>query len=401
MNILDIPNELIVLIGEELAIKDLAKFFLACRRLKFLLTPRLYKLGLQDVGEITALQWAAGRGHASLAERAILAGAEIDKPDPQQSDQTPLHSAAKNNHHDVVRILIKNKATISALDSNRRTPLHYAATCEGEEATIELLNAGADMRCEDVLGNTPPFLAARDGVVASMRAFVDAGFGLTTPGDRGQTILHGAIGRRRMMGYLLGRTEAKTVVNLQTFDGATPMHWEWDSQNVKLLLHYGADIELKDRKGDTPAHKIAGSRNTCSMRALLDAGFNFNTRGRCGRTVLHSAVRNHEPVMLEYLLLHARRMGIIDAQDSDGRTPLDLAIREFRLWGLPSTLAQVNLLVHYGSDLELKDSRGARLADIVQEIREKETRRGNNEGWKEMLNTPRFPVDESVQIFGR
>ena len=365
MNVLDLPNELIALIGEELAIEDLAQFLLACRRLKSLLMPRLYKLGLQDVGEVTALQWATERGHASLAERAILAGAEIDKPDPQQLYRTPLHSAAKNNHRDVIRILIKNRATISALDSIRKTPLHLAAMCNGAEATIELLNAGADMLCEDVLKNTPPFLAARRGVVASMKAFVDAGFDLTTPGHQGRTILHEAIGRKWMMGYLLGRTEAKTVVNVQNFDGATPLHWEWDSKIVKLLLRHGADITVKDNREDTPAHKIASSRNTHCMRALIDAGFDFNTRGGFGRTVLHSAVRDRNTAVLEYLLLHAGGRSIINAQDIDELTPLALAFKIH--WRGGQEL--VDLLVQYGSDLEMKDPKGVRLADKVHEMR--------------------------------
>ena len=287
MNILDNPNELIALIGEELAIKDLARFLLACRRLKFLLTPRLYKLGLQDLGETTALQWAAEHGHASLAERAILAGAEIDKPDPWIFDRTPLHWAAENNHRDLIRILIKNKATTSVLDSNRRTPLHYAAMCKGAKATTELLNAGADMRCEDISMNSPPFLAAKSGVVASMRAFVDAGFDITTQGYQGRTVLHRAVGRKWMMGYLLGRTEAKAVVNVKTSNGETPLHLERKSKIVKLLLRYGADIEVKDNLGDTPVHKITRFTNTHLLRALIDAGFDFNTRGRFG----HSASR--------------------------------------------------------------------------------------------------------------
>ena len=373
MNLLDIPNELIALIGDELAIEDLGQFLLACRRLNFLLTPRLYKLGLQDVGEISALQWAAERGHASLAERAILAGAEIDKPDPRYFDRTPLHRAAKNNHRDLIHILVKNKATISALDSARRTPLHLAAMCKGGEATTELLHAGADMLCEDVYMDSPPFLAARSGVVTSMRAFVDAGFDLTTQGYQGRTVLHMAVGRKWMMGYLLGRTEAKAVVNVQTPNGETPLHWEQNPKIVELLLRYGANIEVKNNIGNTPAHQIASSSKILCMRALIDAGFDFNTRGRSGRTVLHSAVWDHNPAMLEYLLLHGRGSGIIDALDSDGRTPLAVAIRQFLFWGTSLTLALVNLLVHYGSDLELKDSRGVRLADIVQEIHEKET----------------------------
>ena len=127
MGILGIPNELLLLIGEYLSIRDLYHFLLTCRRLNSILNRRLHKLGLQDIGKQTALQWAAERGHASLVERAISGGAEIDKPDRGQSRRRPLHSAARNNHLGVVRILVKNKARISIRDSHGMTPLHYAS----------------------------------------------------------------------------------------------------------------------------------------------------------------------------------------------------------------------------------------------------------------------------------
>ena len=193
--------------------------------------------------------------------------------------------------------------------------------------------------------NTPPFFAARSGVATSMRAFVDAGFDHTSQGYQG---------RKWVMGYLLGRTEAKEVVNVQTSNGETPLHWEQNPKIVELLLRYGANIEVRNNRGNTPAHQIAISSKILCMGALIDAGFDFNTRGRFGRTVLHSAVWDHNPVMLEYLLLHGRGSGIIDALDSDGRTPLAVAIQHFLFWGSSLTLAVVNLLVHYGSDLELQ-----------------------------------------------
>ena len=175
MGILGIPNELLLLIGEYLSIRDLFHFLSTCRRLNSILNRRLHKLGLQDIGKQTALQWAAERGHASLAERAILGGAEIDKPDLRENGRTPFHSAARNNHLDVVRILVKNKAKISIRDTNGMTPLHYAALCKGVEATIGLPGKGVDM--------------ARTNAT-------NAGFDLAIRGNYdGQTILHEAVGR--------------------------------------------------------------------------------------------------------------------------------------------------------------------------------------------------------------
>ena len=168
------------------------------------------------------------------------------------------------------------------------------------------------------------------------------------------------------------RTEAKAVVNVQTSYGETPLHWERKSKIVKLLLRYGAEIEVKDNLGDTPVLKITRFTNTHFLRALIDAGFDFNTRGRFGHTVLHSAVLHRNAVALEYLLLRAGGKSIINAQDSRGLTPLGLAIDNFRWRGSqptekPVIQALVNLLVQYGSDLEVKNFRG-RFTHTVQQI---------------------------------
>ena len=107
MAILEIPNELLFQIAEYLPIRDLSHFLLTCWRLKFLLTPHLYKLGVKDLYTLTALQWAARDGHAFLAEKAILAGAEIEKLWKPRLLWTPLHMAATFGHHAVTSILIQ------------------------------------------------------------------------------------------------------------------------------------------------------------------------------------------------------------------------------------------------------------------------------------------------------
>ena len=79
MRILDFPNELLLMVGENLIIGDLSRFRSTSRKLWLVLTPCYQKLCLEDVGNLTALQWAVLRGHVELIELAILNGADIDK----------------------------------------------------------------------------------------------------------------------------------------------------------------------------------------------------------------------------------------------------------------------------------------------------------------------------------
>ena len=361
-NILDIPNELLLDVGQYLSIKDLASARKTCHRLSRLLAQRHYKLGLkQDFGELTALQWAAERGHASLAEQAILSGAKIDEPNEERSGQTSLHSAAKSNHPDVIRVLLKHGARISAQDSDRKTPLHYAAMCKGAEGTKVLLGEGADMMCEDEFGDSPAFLAARKGGVPCMEAFIAAGFDLGTRGRKGQTILHAAaFGRRAMLRYLLEQKEVKMAVNVEDYTGATPLHYVRNAGNIRLLLDNGADMMVWDRHRDTPAHYAASRYNVSCLEAFVEAGFDIHTRGSLGRTVLHTAGFYRSTPPMEYLLEEGGGEAILNAKDSYGETPLaDALTSDF------DSDFVIEVLLRYGADQEVKGGDGIRLADKI------------------------------------
>ena len=71
----------------------------------------------------------------------------------------PVHLAAKHGHLPLlVLILSICPAAVRGKDSLRRSPLHYAATCEDEAAREEIMNYlidnGADKEAKDKLGNT-------------------------------------------------------------------------------------------------------------------------------------------------------------------------------------------------------------------------------------------------------
>ena len=356
MGILGIPNELLLSIGEYLSIRDLYHFLLTCSQLNSILNRRLHKLGLQDIGKQTALQWAAERGHASLAERAILGGAEIDKPDLRENGRPPLHSAARNNHLDVVRILVRNKAKISIRDSNGMTPLHYAA-----EETTEPLGKDADMMCANAEQPYPTFLAAEGGSVDSMMAPIDAGFDLAIRGhDDGQTI-HKAVGPESILEYLLAQPESEMSIDAQDLYGHTALHMARNATNIKLLLRHGADMEVADRFGTTAGHFAAADLDLGCVKAFVEAGFDVTARRNKGRTVIHAAVENSSLRVVEYLLLQPGARSIIDLEDYRGWTAVAYAIED-KSWDV------ARLLVRHGANLDVEYWRGIMPDDKLQEL---------------------------------
>ena len=361
VGLLDIPNELLIGIGEYLSIEDLASLRKTCHHHSSLHAKRLYTLGLQrDYGMYTALQWAASRGHVSLVEQAIASGASVaEQGGGLTRDLGALHLAAANNHHEVIRILLKHKAPIAALDWEKWTPLHYAAGCENPEGAKVLLEHGADMTSLDQFGHSPATIAVDWGSVECVEAFIAAGWDLNSEGVAGRTLLHsGASNSVEMLRYLLQYKKMKLAVNVQDSRGATPLHLASSAESLQLLLDNGANIESKDIMGNTPAHYAARLGNLSSLVVLIDAGFDIKTRGYCGCTVLHTAAYRNRTAVVKYLLDEVGGAALINVTDSTGCTPLALAAK-------PGQELLIKLLIERGADLEAKDTYGKRLADTI------------------------------------
>ena len=141
MGILTLPDELLLLIGQDLY------------RLWSLFEPCLHELGVQNIGELTALQWAAERGKATLAKLAISRGADVSEPNQLLFGRTPLNSAALCGDPAVIEILVEHGAKVNA--RYYQTPLHLAVVSGNVEAIKVLLNLGSDALAIDTLGDTP------------------------------------------------------------------------------------------------------------------------------------------------------------------------------------------------------------------------------------------------------
>ena len=378
MEILDIPNELLLLVGENLSVPDLYNFISTCHRISTLLTPRLHNLVVQDESGMGALKWAAKNGHGPLAELAILLGANVnmhyndkeeDKVITFYGPRNALDWAAFYGHSNLIRILFKHGARVDDRVSSLKTPgsLHMAAVHRRSEATRVLLELGADMMIENKQKEMPAHCAAR-GSISCLQAFTDAGFDLNTEGPYYATVLHVAVHHSsiEIVEYLLGREEMRMAINAPDLRGHTPLHLAiLNSEIVKLLLRHGADMGVLDCHGRTPAHRAAcgGIRGLDpeSLRTLIDAGSDLSIKAGRGQTVLHYAAEffNQQQVM-EYLL---QQPGVnINAQDSNGATPLAAAanrsLGQEREW-------MISLLLQYGADLEMKDNSGETPADKI------------------------------------
>ena len=349
--------ELLLLVAINLSRGDFINLRSTCHWVKSVLTRPFQKICLQDVGELTVLQWAAICGYDELIELAISNGAEIDLP--YQGDLTLQLLGVRGNlnkrnlrHHCV---LANRGIYYMENESQYRTPLFLAACCGHVKAIEVLLDCGAQSIYSGIM--IPAHAAATQGNVLCMQAFVHhPGFDINIKGPYDSTFLHyAALGGEAMVKYILQLDGATNLVNARTRSGFTPLHCisttagdlDCRRAQVELLLQHGADIYAQDNDGYTPAHTLAYWGDFGCLQVLVDAGFDLRTRGRCGKTILHCP-RMNSIETLAYLLGLEKGRDIIDIQDNHQLIVLHYASRasDFRV---------VEVLLRHGACRKLSD----------------------------------------------
>ncbi len=90
------------------------------------------------------------------------------------------------------------------------------------------------------------------------------------------------------------RVAGRCVVNVGDSDGHTALHlsaWSGQVGVAKVLLAFGADLEVRDRLGQTPLHLAAEFNQEGALRFLLDSRAAVDAKDRQGRTPLSLAAR--------------------------------------------------------------------------------------------------------------
>jgi ankyrin repeat protein len=229
--------------------------WLACTNRSHAMVELLLKAGANPNAALwsgeTPLMNCARTGATQAASALISAGAYVDAAE-SNFGQTALMWAAAGRHSDVTRLLIDNKADISAKTIATADKLpHSCNVCSWKPS---------------VGGFTPLLFAARSGDISSVRLFMEAGADPNEgTAEHGNSLVIASAGGHVDLALFL----------LQM--GADPN--SVDDTGLTALHHaVGEGLSLMDGVIYDPVYRLQPANSLKLARALLDAGAKVNVQ---------------------------------------------------------------------------------------------------------------------------
>ena len=316
----------------------------------------------------------AVRGTNTGIVKALLSAGENDEKALldalDRTGATPLHVAACHNHKEFVSLLTKSDvgARIKSRARNGSTPLHSAAICGAVEIIDYLLYLGANISATDQYGLTslhyailnirpenptlkPPVVNQTQNGLETKESQpqvveIDQKGGLARYFEKKGHIKN-TFGFRWLDTFVhLELKSSPSELNAMDNEGRTALHVAAANglaDAVNVLTHRGAPLDERDKYGKTPLDLAVENATIAPVRSpfflsksfedlqqhlrdypmvvhlLLSSGASFKKCDRKSDSLLHRAIANRQPYIVEVLLLKGASL---TCRDHMGRTPL-------------------------------------------------------------------------------
>lgn len=299
----------------------------------------------------TMLWEAAYRGRLEMVRYLADLGADIDACGchftPLLVDISPYCAARHKKRHAVAAFLLDRGA---ALD------IHTAAYLGDVEAVRKYLADDPDLaRAEKLQNDTNVRAATLHYAVAPGHAEI-------------VSLLLASGADARPYGYFLVRfciwrdrvdiLAALLAAGLDPSTSEPPRSGIANPAMVELLKAHGVDCGPDHAEGGWPpiVFQACGDRggNVERVRRLIEVGADVNVRNHKGQSALHCAAKAGFADIVALLLEHGAD---VDAQDRQGETPLAAALRS-TVKDKAKLLGVVRLMVSAGADKAIADHRG-------------------------------------------
>ena len=222
---------------------------------------------------------------------------------------------------------------VNALDSTKRTPLHWAVTRADEDAARRLLKAGADVNARDNLNGTPLTLAGSTGSTRILELLILHGANVHAKTSIGSQAIHHASRHQTAMEPVQILLRAGASLNSRNKFGHSPLSGAAICnchEIVKFLLDKGADIHVRSLHGDTPLFETIFHNCHESLQILLESGANPHDVNNAGSTIFHAAALEADTRTLEILCNSGIKWDGWSLRDANGYTPLEIVERRIK-----------------------------------------------------------------------
>ena len=383
MNLLDLPNELIISIANCLeSYTQLSRFSRTNRHVHTLVMPLLYQRNIKYgkcsglKAQLTPLETKhpMGRFFAEMEEdleeynhpsqlttpdglpmpvteeiairdavigQFVKHGANLDALDQVKygQDMSLLHGNAMARNTPSTFLLVKHGADIHATSRyDQRTALHWAAVGGCAKIIRFLIQKGSDVNAREWEERTPLHFAAQEGHVTAIRILVENGADINAQDEEGCTPLHLMMmnGKPAPDSWCIPALRAMIELGPNTElgmfeDNKTALHVailnERDRDFMETLLESGMDLNSRTVEGRTPLSCCVERGDMKTLRMLVEAGADVCTRDEEGRSLLQIALEDEDraygclPTLLEEGLF------TLDSDAGDGKT-LAQALKE-------------------------------------------------------------------------
>ncbi|MFI3242739.1 MAG: ankyrin repeat domain-containing protein [Akkermansia sp.] len=275
----------------------------------------------------TALDYAVSKGDYDTCELLIERGADLNGL--SRAGFTPLQIASQTNREDIARLLVKHGALIDLKDITGRKAIDYASLSQAREMVIFL-----EYESKIQAGKLPPRVSITESEKASFTKALFYACRLGNLRRIDQLISSG-------LNIDAQREEDKQTVLIHCcYAGYEDI--------ATMLINRGAQLELKDKSGNTALLAAASSGNTPLVKLLLSKGAKADIINAEGQSLLHLASRGGDVDLMAQLIQEG---AAVDLRDELGQTPLFLACENLQ----PDSL---NFLIEQGAKLDTQRKDG-------------------------------------------